>query len=470
MLTGSKHISTDQIGSGSAAQIGRRLAQDGTGAVALTEHLLERIEAQQTPIFLGVTRVRAVAEAQAADARLAAGRPLSLLDGVPIAWKDIVDLAGERTTAASPIYRKARPARVDATVVTHAARAGMVTMGKLNLAEFAYSALGQNPHFGTPLNPRSTQPHAPGGSSSGSGVAVAAGLVPTALGSDTAGSVRIPASYCGVVGFKTSEGHVSTKGCFPLSRTQDTLGPLAHSVEDCALLYDIFRGTPGPAQYSMRLSQLSIVVPDGVVVDSLQPAVAAAFQASLSSLAAAGVRIQHMSIPALDIAAEMLADLGSIVAAEAFFDHRDTMNGPLAQKMDQRVRARIEIGRSMSAADLVALWRQRISGLAEIAAQLEGAFIAMPTTAGTAPQMANFEGDDDAFKRLNLAANRNTSLGSFYNLSGLAIPNGSDTNGLPTSFLLSACGGEDRRLLSAGMAAETIIRNENNSNSERNWR
>lgn len=449
----------DQLVLGSAAQIGRRMARDGGGSVALAKCLLDRIEKQKTPVFLATTRARAMAEARAADARLAAGRPLSPLDGVPIAWKDLVDLSGERTTAASTLFRDAPPATADAPVVAGAARAGMVTLGKLNMAEFAYSALGQNPHFGTPLNPNSDQPHAPGGSSSGSGVAVAAGLVPAALGSDTAGSVRIPASYCGVVGLKTSEGHIPTAGCFVLSRTQDTLGPLAQSVEDCALLYEIFRGTLVCTPRAAELTQITVVVPDGIVTDNLAPAVASAFEASLSRLASAGVRIRHMSMPAFRVAADMLDDLGSIVAAEAFFDHRDTMDGPAARKIDQRVRARIEIGRSMSAADLIALWRQRIRGMAEIAAQLDGAFIAMPTTAGTAPTMAEFEGDDEAFKRLNLRANRNTSLGSFYNLPGLAIPNGNDANGLPTSILLSACGGDDRRLLRAGMATEALMRN-----------
>lgn len=455
----SSHVTADQLALCTAAQIGRRMAQDGGGSVALTEHLLERIETQSTPVFLTSTRLRAMAEAQAADGRLAAGRPLSRLDGVPIAWKDLVDLSGERTTAASALFREASPASTDAPVVSNAARAGMVTLGKLNLAEFAYSALGQNPHFGTPLNPNSVEPHAPGGSSSGSGVAVAARMVPAALGSDTAGSVRIPASYCGVVGLKTSERHVPTAGCFPLSRTQDTLGPLAQSVEGCALLYDIFRGSPSDAPPAAELSQMSVVVPDGIVTENLDPAVASAFEASLSRLSAAGVRIRQLAMPAFGIAADMLSGLGSIVAAEAFFDHRATMDGPEAEKMDQRVRSRIEIGRAMSAADLVALWRQRALGMAEIAIQLDGALVAMPTTASTAPPMAAFEDDDEAFKRLNLRANRNTSLGSFYNLPGLAIPNGHDASGLPTSFLLSACGGDDRNLLRSGIASESLIRN-----------
>lgn len=442
----------------SAAQIGRRLAADKGGAVEVVTFFLDRIEKQTSPVFLTVTRERALAEALAADERLAAGRALSPLDGVPMAWKDLVDMAGTPTTAASDLFRNAPFADADAPAVRHAARAGMVTLGKVNLAEFAYSALGQNPHFGTPLNPKATTPHAPGGSSSGSGVAVAAGLAPAAIGSDTAGSVRIPASFCGVVGFKTSEGQVATDGCFALSRTQDTLGPLAHSVEDCALIYQAITSQLAGRMEPTQLAQLSIIVPEGFVTDDLSPAVAVAFQTSLDRLERGGVRIRHMAIPALEEAAAMLRDLGSIVAAEAFHEHRSVMDGEGAARMDQRVRARIEIGRTMSAHDLVALQRQRGRGMALIRAALNGAFLAMPTTPDTAPALSAFEGDDNAFKHHNLRANRNTSIGSFYDLPGLAIPNGRDAAGLPTSFLLSAPSGADTDLLRAGLSVEAVIR------------
>ena len=454
----SEALTSNELEHASAVQIGRRLAADKGGAVEVAKFFLERIEAQTSPVFLTVTRERALTEARAADARLAGGYALSPLDGVPIAWKDLIDIAGTRTTAASDLLRDAPLANADAPAVRHAARAGMVTLGKVNLAEFAYSALGQNPHFGTPLNPRNSKPHAPGGSYSGSGVAVAAGLAPAAIGSDTAGSVRIPASFCGVVGLKTSEGQVSTDGCFALSRTQDTLGPIAHSVEDCALIYQVITGQVDGQISSSPLEKLSIIVPTGFVVDELSRAVSSNFQTSLDRLKAAGVQIRHMAIPALEVAADMLRDLGSIVAAEAFHEHRNIMDGDGAVLMDERVRARIEIGRMMSAHDLVSLQRQRACGMKLIHDALDGAFLAMPTTPDTAPALSDFEGDGEAFKYHNLRANRNTSIGSFYDLPGLAIPNGQDAIGLPTSFLLSAPSGADIRLLRAGMATETIIR------------
>ena len=456
-FTGLKNIELEHA---SAAQIGQSLHANKGGAVEVAKFFLERIEAQTSPTFLTVTRERALAEAQASDIRLASGRTLSPLDGVPMAWKDLIDIKGTRTTVASNLFRDAPLAGADAQAVRHATRAGMVTLGKVNLAEFAYSALGQNPHFGTPLNPKKTNPHAPGGSSSGSAVAVAAGLAPAAIGSDTAGSVRIPASFCGIVGLKTSEGQISTDGCFALSRTQDTLGPIAHSVEDCALIYEAMTGQVVGQIRSSSLEKLSIIVPTGFVVDDLSCAVSANFQASLDRLQNAGVQVRHTSIPALEVAADMLRDFGSIVAAEAFYEHRSVMNGDSAALMDERVRARIEIGRMMSAHDLIALQRQRALGMRLINETLDGAFLAMPTTPDTAPALSTFEGDGDAFRFHNLRANRNTSIGSFYDLPGLAIPNGEDANGLPTSFLLSAPSGADICLLQAGMATETIIRSE----------
>lgn len=453
-------IQLDLLEHSSAAEIGRLLAANKGGAVQVAEHFLSRIENQTSAVFLTVTKDRALAEARSADERLAAGRALSPLDGVPMAWKDLIDLAGERTSVASNLFKNAPVAKVDAPAVRRAAQAGMVTLGKVNLAEFAYSALGQNPHFGTPRNPNAEEPHAPGGSSSGSGVAVAAGLVPVAIGSDTAGSVRIPASYCGVVGFKTSEGQISTDQCFALSRTQDTLGPLARSVEDCALIYHALTGQPGRAVGRARLEQLSILVPEGFVMEGLSTEVATTFQRSLERLERAGVRIRHTSIPALDTAAAMLRDLGSIVAADAFQEHRRIMDSSDAELMDPRVSARIEIGRTMSAADLVTLQRQRALGMQQIRMTLNDAFLAMPTTPDTAPLMSAFEGNDAAFVHHNMRANRNTSIGSFYDLPGLAIPNGRNAAGLPTSFLLSASSGADSLLLAAGMAVETAMRND----------
>lgn len=441
-----------------AAVIARALAAGDARAEALTDLLLARIATQTSPVFLRATAGRARREARAADARLRAGRALSPLDGVPIAWKDLVDMAGEPTTAASATRRDAPPADADAATVANAAAAGMVSLGKTNLTEFAYSGLGLNPHFGTPVNPHGATPRAPGGSSSGSAVAVASGLVPCAIGTDTGGSVRIPAAFNGIVGYKASEGRIDATGVFPLSRTLDTVGPFGRSVEDCVLLDMALRGAAVSEARRRPVAGLRVLAPETVVLDDLDDAVAANFEASLRRLEAAGAMIVRAALPPFAEAAELAASLGTITAAEAYVEHRALIDGPQRALIDRRVVARIARGGGMSAADLIALHRARARGMAAVAARLDGAFLAMPTCPHAAPAIAPLEADDALFHRINLKTLRNTAIGNFLNLPGLAIPNGTDAEGMPTSFLLAATGGADAALLGAGLGAEAAIR------------
>ena len=192
---------------------------------------------------------------------------------MPIGWKDIFDVAGAPTTAGSKLFSGNPAKTVDMACVANAAAAGMVAIGKLNMTELAYSGIGLNPHYGTPLNPNDrATPRAPGGSSSGCGVAVAARLVPCAVGSDTGGSVRIPAAFNGVVGYKTSHGRIDATGLVPLARSYDTIGPLARSVEDCILLDMAMRGAVTTPVRRADLKSLTVVAPRNVVFDDAQPA------------------------------------------------------------------------------------------------------------------------------------------------------------------------------------------------------
>ena len=244
----------DNLEKRSAAEIGRLIAKGDLDPVEVAEFFLDRIERDRdNPSFILVTRKRALEEAEASRKRHREGRAAGPLDGVPIAWKDLVDMAGERTTAGSALYADSPPKERDAPIVANLAAAGMVALGKTNLSEFAFSALGLNPHFGTPRNPRDpATPRIAGGSSSGAAVAVAGGLAPCAIGSDTGGSIRAPASFCGIVGFKTSEGRIDKQGVFPLSRTLDTIGPMAHTVEDCVLIDMALRGQSTHARAPAR--------------------------------------------------------------------------------------------------------------------------------------------------------------------------------------------------------------------------
>ena len=231
-----------------AASLAADLRAGAIDAVDLTERTLAAIAASSDQaIFTEVLAKRARGEAEASRKRLKAGRPLGPLDGVPLAWKDLFDIEGRVTTAGSVVLSSNQPATRDAALVAAAVRGGMVTIGMTNLTEFAYSGIGLNPHFGTPRNPCDDKvARSPGGSSSGSAVAVAAGLAPVAIGTDTGGSIRVPAAFNGITGYKTSTGHYPMAGVFPLSRTLDTLGPFAHTVEDCVLTDMVLRGALVP--------------------------------------------------------------------------------------------------------------------------------------------------------------------------------------------------------------------------------
>ncbi len=217
-------------------------ASGSSDPVKALEETLARVAAVDD-VFISLCSARAFREAHSSAARWKAGQPASKLDGVPVAWKDMFDVAGSPTTAGAAVRRDITPALLDANVVGLLAKAGMVSVGKTNLSEFAYSGLGLNPHFGTPHNPVGLdQPRIPGGSSSGSAVAVAAGIVPIAMGTDTAGSIRIPAAFNGLVGVRSSCRRYSREGVFPLAHTLDSVGPLTRSVRDALAIDDILCG------------------------------------------------------------------------------------------------------------------------------------------------------------------------------------------------------------------------------------
>ncbi|MEX0279807.1 MAG: amidase [Arenibacterium sp.] len=448
----------DTLALASGADIARAFARGDASPVELTEFLLDRIAAQTSPVFLQITRERACREAEAAEKRIRAGHTLSPLDGVPVAWKDLIDMAGEVTTAASDVYRTAEPAVSDAPIVANATAAGMVSLGKLNLTEFAYSGLGLNPHFGTPCNPHSDIPRSPGGSSSGSGVSVAAGMAPIAIGTDTGGSVRIPAAFNGIVGYKSSENRIGKTGVFPLSSTLDTVGPLARSVEDCVLSDAVLRGAVTSDVRRAPVQNLKILVPRSIVFDEIEDEVAANFEYSLERLAMTGATIRHADCPAFQRAYELAAEIGTITAAEAYATHRALVDGSDVGRIDARVLARIDLGKKMIAGDYIRLFEERRALQAMLSEQLDGWFMAMPTAPHVAPEIAPLEADEDLFHRINLKTLRNTAIGNFLNLPGVAIPSGVDSAGMPTSFLLSGEAGDDDRLLGYALTAEPVIR------------
>jgi aspartyl-tRNA(Asn)/glutamyl-tRNA(Gln) amidotransferase subunit A len=455
-------VGIDIIGR-SAVQLAALLHSGALDAEQLTERVLVAIaDCDDKAIFTKVTPDRAMAEARAATKRLREGHPASALDGVPIAWKDLFDLEGMVTTAGSRALASNPPAARDAAVVKRLRDAGMVCVGRVNMTEFAFSGLGLNPHFGTPHNPHGRdEPRVPGGSSSGSGVVVARGLVPISIGTDTGGSVRVPAAYNGVVGYKATRGRYSMDGVFPLSSSLDSLGPLCRTVADAILVDAAMRGLPWPSVTRGTLEGLRLVIPGNVVFDDAEPSVVAAFEAALDRLVAQGVKVERRKLPVFDAIFDLTRRHGALATAEAFALHRERLDNPAtAEQIDPRVVVRTRLGADISMPDYVAILQARARLIAETEAAIgDGTFIAYPTLPWGAPPIQALRDDDDLFVRTNMGTLRNTLIGNFLDWCGVSIPCGVNAAGMPVGFLLSGLSGRDEKLLSAALAAEPIIRN-----------
>lgn len=417
--------------------------------------------ARQTDhVFISLCTDRARREAKASAARWKARQPLSPFDGVPVAWKDLFDVAGSATTAGAAVRRDSSAALLDAATTGLLARAGMVSVGKTNLSEFAYSGLGLNPHFGTPLNPHGVdQPRIPGGSSSGSAVAVAAGIVPIAMGTDTAGSIRIPAAFNGLVGFRSSCKRYSRDGVFPLAHTLDSVGPLTRSVRDTLVIDDILRGrTHATSSTPRTLAGQRFWVDEAVLNDPrVEPAVRDNLLRGLTHLKDAGALIDLRPSPAFQAALTLIQQQGWLGAAEAFALHQSLLDSEAAEQLDPRVRRRLEAARSFPASQVINLYSARYQLQQQMIDELDGAFLITPSVAHVAPPLAALEADEALFTQTNLATLRLTMPGSLLNLPGVSLPSGRDALGLPTGMLISAPPGEDSRLLRAALAVEAAL-------------
>jgi aspartyl-tRNA(Asn)/glutamyl-tRNA(Gln) amidotransferase subunit A len=443
-----------------ASQISADLRSRRLDPLDLVDQVFARIaEVGDNAIFTETLRPRAEAEACAARVRLRAGNPNSLLDGVPVAWKDLYDFKGRVTTAGSVVLASNPAADQDAALVAAGARAGLVSIGALNMTEFAYSGIGLNPHFGTPRNPNGTvAARSPGGSSSASGVVVANDIVPIAFGTDTGGSIRIPAAFNGVVGYKSSTGHYPMAGVFPLSPSLDTLGPLAHSVEDCVLADTVLRGLQSPEVHAALAHRLDFVIPDAVMFDGLAPAVADNFDATVTRLEQAGARVRRIALPELAETLDLITHRAVLVAVEALDFHWDRLHGPDVNRIDARVVRRIMNAAKTSAVDYAILLRERKRLIAAVNTRIGNALLICPTTPSVAMPIAPLEADQEVFFHHNGLTLRNTSLGNFLDWCGLSIPNGCDADLMPTGFMISAPHGQDRAVLAAGLAVEQIVR------------
>ena len=422
------------------------------------EHALFRIgdaKGEGARACLTIYQDAARAAADAADARARAGVSLGPLDGAIVSIKDLFDIAGEPTRAGSKILaEEAKPAAADAAIVRRLRAGGAVVVAKTNMTEFAFSGIGANPHFGTPGNPRD-RARVPGGSSAGAPVAVADGMCDIAIGSDTGGSVRIPAALCGLVGFKPSRQRVPTDGAFPLSYTLDSIGPIANSVANCAKADAVMAGEDFAPLAPAALTGLRFGVAEGLPLDRLDDAVSAAFAAALKRLDAAAVRISRETLPQFDGMAEVNAK-GGISPPESCAIHRDRLRRRSAD-IDPNVLARIERGCAVSSADYVDMVRDRARLVRDMDARLVGLdALIMPTTSIVAPTIAEVA-DTKVFAARNAALLRNTAIINFFDLCAITLPLPVDANAMPVGLMLVARNGQDRRLLDIAAAVAQLF-------------
>jgi aspartyl-tRNA(Asn)/glutamyl-tRNA(Gln) amidotransferase subunit A len=441
----------------SIASIAKNLANGGKSR-GLVEECLARIDdraGEGSRVFLKVHADPARAAADYYDQLRARGAAPSLFAGIPVSIKDLFDIAGDVTTAGSTALRDAPPARSDAPSVARLRAAGFIPIGRSNMTEFAFSGLGINPHYGTPANPYDRKvARIPGGSSSGAAVSVADGMAFGALGTDTGGSCRIPAALCGVVGYKPTAHRVPTQGAFPLSTSLDSIGPLAATVECCAVLDAVLAGEPVVDLPRFPLEAVRLALPQTMVLDNAEPAVARAFEAALAALRKAGAGITD--IPLREFAElQQINSKGGLASAESYAIHRGLI-AKHEKEYDPEVLVRILRGREQDAADYIDLVKARadfIRRVAAVTAPYDA--LVMPTTPLTAPRIADLEASD-AYRRTNMLVLRNPSIANFLDGCSISLPC-HRAGEAPVGLMLFGAHGADRRLLSIAAAIESVV-------------
>jgi len=451
----------------SIAELAALIRRRQLSPVELVDLYLERIE-QYDPAFnayICPTAGLARAQARAAEIQIAAGIYLGPLHGIPLAFKDLIDVAGLPSTGGSILLRD-NIAEANATVARRLFAAGAILLGKTHLVEFAFGGTGVNHHYGTPVNPWDPTTHRlPGGSSSGSGVAVAAGLAPAALGSDTGGSVRIPSSFCGLVGLKPTFGLLPNTGVLPLDPTLDSVGPLCHTAEDCALLHQVMAG-PDPIAPETHdqsctavldaldgdLAGLRLCFPREYFWNDVDEEVEAAVRASAQVFAELNVHVDETSLDVLDELVEW-RNGPSTTAVEAYLYHQPNLEAHL-DRFDPIVSERMLDGRDTLATDYLRQIQERNQLRRKALIALENIdFLITPTTPFTAPILEEIDRDGVYFP-VNGLCLRNTIAVNLLDLCAVSLPCGFTRAGLPIGLQLIGKPHDEARLLRLARAFE----------------
>lgn len=432
----------------------RSFAVREASSQSLTESCLARIanpvgEGKRSFIKVWTDEARAVAKAQ--DSLRQAGYAPSRIAGIPISVKDNLDVAGEITLAGSKALDDAPPAAQDSPVVRRLKAAGAVLIGRTNMAQFAFSIVGLNPHFGTPGNPWD-RTRIPGGSSSGAAVSVADGMAVAAIGSDTVGSIRAPAALCGIVGFRPTQRSIPREGSIPLSVTLDTIGPLARTVDDCAQVFAALSGDSLRTIRPTHVRNLRLAVPRTRVLDGLDLGVSKAFERACRLISEAGAALTDASFACFE-EIEARNGCGVIEYVDALAWHKDLL-ARRGSDYDPNVRGRVEKGATIPAAEYAAMqeWRKEVMARFDDTTSAYDALI-LPTVATTAPTMAECERDEGNIRAKLL---RNPSLCNFLDRPAITIPI-QQPGDAPVGLMVVGERDQDWRLLGVAQALETLF-------------
>jgi aspartyl-tRNA(Asn)/glutamyl-tRNA(Gln) amidotransferase subunit A len=434
------------------SELSQQLASGHVSARSLIDESLARImdpRGEGARAFISVSGESARAQADEVDRRRAAGESLPAFAGIPLAIKDLFDVAGEVTKAGSRVLANQSPAARDAPVIARLRAAGFIFIGRSNMTEFAYSGLGLNPHYGTPLSrfQRATR-RIPGGSTSGGGVAVADSMAAASLGTDTGGSCRIPAAFNGIVGFKPTASRVPREGVYPLSQTLDSVGPLAHSTACCATLDAILRGVDPRPLPDVPLNGVRLLLPTTLVLDEMDETVGRAFERAIESLSRAGVTITRQPLEELQRIPQINSG-GGLAAAEAYAWHR-TLLEKRGSEYDPRVAMRILKGRDVNADEVRAARAAVIDSTNRSTREFDA--LVMPTVPIVAPPLAAFEQDAE-YIRLNALVLRNPALANFLDRCSISLPI-HRAGEAPVGLMLFGHHSQDERLFGIANAIE----------------
>ena len=441
------------------ATLSQSLDEGVVTSVSLVEDALTHVHdtsGQGSRVYTQVFESQALNAARASDLLRSAGLKRSPLEGLVISVKDLFDVSGYTTRAGSVVLADAAPAKHDAVIVNRLRAAGTIVLGSTNMTEFAFSGLGINPHYGTPLGPfERSAGRIPGGSSSGAAVSVSDGMAAAAIGTDTGGSVRIPAAFCGLTGYKPTAARIPNQGLVTLSSSLDSIGPIGHRVTCCAWLDAIMSGELVPNIRNRSVSSLVLAKPRQVVFDQVEPIVMQAFIQACEALQQAGAKIEEIDVPELSEWQSIHAKSG-LVATQAWALHQDYVRHQ-AQQYDPRVLLRLRGGEAVLASAYIDALKRRQDWISRLNARTH-AFDAIiyPTVAMIPPLLAPLIENDELYGKTNALVLRNTAVMNYFDACSLSLPCHVPGQA-PVGFMLSARAGQDKHLIEIGLACEHIL-------------